>query len=80
MATLASRLKCGARARDLHAVAALFWLASSTRVALALVHREVFGAEATLAVLCVATVPWGLAARRAVGGNRVFDSANARSR
>jgi hypothetical protein len=80
MATLVSRLKCGARDRDLYAVAALFWLASLMRVALALVHGEVFGVQGTLALLCVVVVPWGLIAQNAVEHRRRLERGDARAR
>jgi hypothetical protein len=60
MATLISRLRCGARDRDLYAVAALFWLVSLLRVVEALAHHEVFGPQATAALLSVVIVPWAL--------------------
>lgn len=58
MATLISRLKCGARDRDLWGVAAVLWLVSLVRVALGLAHHEVFGVEATAAFACVVAIPW----------------------
>src|SRR4051794_20399838 len=37
---------------------ALFWIASVTRVLAAVARREVFGAEASLAFMCMFAVPW----------------------
>jgi len=44
-------------------VAGLSWLVSLVRVVVPLVKHEVFGAQAWLAVLCVAAVPLVLAPR-----------------
>jgi hypothetical protein len=43
--------------RDLLPVLALFWLVSVVRVVGALVRRETFGVEATLAMMAVVVVP-----------------------
>ena len=42
---------------DLRPIAALLWLVSVVRVALTLAHQQVFGIEATLALLCVLGLP-----------------------
>ena len=42
---------------DLRPVAVLLWIASVVRVALSLYHRQEFGVEATLALLCVLLLP-----------------------
>jgi hypothetical protein len=42
---------------DLHPVAIMLWLGSAIRVALAIVHQQAFGAEVTLALLCVLLLP-----------------------
>jgi hypothetical protein len=44
--------------RDLLPVAIILWLASVARVGYGLWEREVFDAEATLALLCVVLIPW----------------------
>jgi len=43
---------------DLVPVAVVLWLASLARVILAVLHGEVFGAEATFALLCTMLLPW----------------------
>jgi hypothetical protein len=42
---------------DLHLVSVLLWLGSLVRVALAFAHREAFGVEASLALVCVLLLP-----------------------
>ena len=42
---------------DLRAVAVLLWVGSLIRVGLTLMHRQEFGVEATLALLCVLLLP-----------------------
>lgn len=42
---------------DLRPVAVLLWIGSVVRVALSLIHRQEFGVEATLALLCVLLLP-----------------------
>jgi hypothetical protein len=37
----------------------VLWVGSAARVTLALAHREVFETEATLALLCVVSIPLG---------------------
>jgi len=41
----------------LRPVAVLLWIGSVARVALTLIHRQEFGVEATLALLCVMLLP-----------------------
>lgn len=43
--------------RDLLPIWALLWLAAASRVAVAMVHHEIFRAEATLALIVVALIP-----------------------
>lgn len=69
MATFKSCPTCGARNRDLYVVAAVFWLASLSRVVVALVAHEVFATEASLAALFVVVVPWALAPRLGIATN-----------
>ena len=42
---------------DLRPIAALLWLASLVRVTLTFAHRQTFGAEASLALLCIVFLP-----------------------
>jgi hypothetical protein len=42
---------------DLGAVSVVLWLGSFIRVAIALAHGEVFGVEASLALVCVLLLP-----------------------
>lgn len=42
---------------DLLPIALFLWLCSAARVALTLVHRQTFDVEATLALLCVLSLP-----------------------
>ncbi|MEO7037197.1 MAG: hypothetical protein ABI548_24805 [Polyangiaceae bacterium] len=42
---------------DLRPIAIVLWLASLIRVSLAFAHREAFGMEATLALMCVVLLP-----------------------
>jgi hypothetical protein len=42
---------------------ALFWVVSLVRVVAALVHREAFDGEATLALMAVVGLPWVLTRR-----------------
>jgi hypothetical protein len=44
--------------RDLLVVGLLLWVASVVRVVAALLEHEVFGAEASLALVCVVLIPW----------------------
>jgi hypothetical protein len=44
--------------RDLLPVGVVLWVASLARVTYALANREVFGIEATLALVCVVLVAW----------------------
>jgi hypothetical protein len=48
---------------NLLAVLVVFWVASIARVVSALVRHEIFGAEATLALMAVVAVPWHLGAK-----------------
>ena len=43
--------------RDLFAIALVIWATGAFRVAMALVHHEVFGTEATLALACTLLIP-----------------------
>jgi hypothetical protein len=43
---------------NLLGVFAVFWVASVARVAAGVLRHEVFGAEATLALMAVVLVPW----------------------
>ena len=43
---------------DLVPVAVVLWLATVARVFLAVLHHEVFGAEATFALFCAVLLPW----------------------
>jgi len=43
---------------DLVPVAVVLWLATVARVVLAILHHEVFGAEATFALSCTVLLPW----------------------
>jgi len=43
---------------DLRAVAVLLWVGSVIRCALSLLHREQFGVEASLALICVLLLPF----------------------
>jgi hypothetical protein len=52
-----ARAKPAALEATLAGTLSLFWVVSLLRVAGALVRREVFGAEATLAVVAVVVVP-----------------------
>ena len=51
---------------DLAPGALLLWIASAARVALAVEHHELWGAEATLAFACAIALPW-FVVKRAVG-------------
>lgn len=51
-------LSIGGGDSDLIPVALVLWLATVTRVVLAVLHHEVFGAEATFALLCAVVLPW----------------------
>ncbi|HEX3775821.1 MAG TPA: hypothetical protein VHV51_15220 [Polyangiaceae bacterium] len=42
---------------DLRPVAIVLWIGSVIRVALTLIHKQEFGVEATLALLCVLLLP-----------------------
>jgi hypothetical protein len=42
---------------DLRPIAVMLWLGSAFRVAIALMHHEAFGVEATLALLCAVLLP-----------------------
>jgi hypothetical protein len=42
---------------DLRAISLLLWLGSLVRVALAFAHREAFGVEASLALVCALLLP-----------------------
>ena len=42
---------------DLRPVAIMLWLGSVIRTALTLIHREEFGVEATLALICAVFLP-----------------------
>jgi hypothetical protein len=44
--------------RDLKVLLAVFWLISAVRAVGALVRHEVFGAEATMALVAVLVLPW----------------------
>lgn len=44
--------------RDLLPAWLILWVAAASRVLLALWHREVFRADATLALVVVALIPW----------------------
>ncbi len=49
---------------DLVPVALVLWLATIARVVLAVLHHEVFGAEATFALFCAVLLPWFVAKAR----------------
>jgi len=42
---------------DLRAVAGVLWAGSLIRAGLALIHRQAFGVEATLALICAVLLP-----------------------
>jgi hypothetical protein len=42
---------------DLRPIAVVLWVGSVIRVALAVFHNEAFGAESTLALLCMLVLP-----------------------
>lgn len=53
---------------DLLPIAVFLWSCSVVRVVVALLHRQVFDVEATLALLCALGLPWYvLRARRHLG-------------
>ncbi|MEO6598708.1 MAG: hypothetical protein ABIQ16_02465 [Polyangiaceae bacterium] len=60
-------LSIGGGDSDLVPVAVVLWLATLARVVLAVLHREVFGAEATLALLCAVVLPWFMVKARNLG-------------
>jgi hypothetical protein len=49
---------------DLRPIALLMWVGSVVRVVLALIHHEVFGVEASLALFCVLLLPVAIARAR----------------
>lgn len=49
---------------DLLPLAILLWVGSAVRVGYALLHHEVFRTEATLALACMALIPWLLVVTR----------------
>ena len=51
-------LQRGHGERELLVVLALFWVVSLVRVVGTVVRHEVFGAEATLALMAVLVIPW----------------------
>lgn len=51
-------LSIGVGDSDLVPVAVVLWLATIARVVLAVLHHEVFGAEATFALFCAVLLPW----------------------
>lgn len=51
-------LSIGVGDSDLIPVAVVLWLATVARVVLAALHHEVFGAEASFALLCTVLLPW----------------------
>jgi hypothetical protein len=54
------RLDIPAGDSDLRAVAVLLWIGSVIRTALSLLHREQFGVEASLALVCACSLPFFL--------------------
>lgn len=51
-------LSMGVGDSDLIPVAVVLWLVTIVRVVLAVLHHEVFGAEATFALICAVVLPW----------------------
>ncbi|MEO8905026.1 MAG: hypothetical protein ABI488_21435 [Polyangiaceae bacterium] len=49
---------------DLRPIAIVLWLASLIRVSFAFAHREAFGIEATLALMCLVLLPMFTIRRR----------------
>ena len=64
---------------DLRPIAIVLWVASLIRVGFALASREVFGGEATLALMCVVLLPLAVfRGRHAVDTARQQSAANSR--
>lgn len=67
--------------RDLLPMWVLLWVAAALRVAVAMLHHETFRAEATLALIVAALVPWlVLSSAKAHRASRFSKNGNALAR